>query len=413
MEPIDRLRGSVQRAVAITTILLVLFPTASGSGKIRILIAGNMDLINSLRAIFAGEPSLHCVFVPCRLGGVVTYDAAMKFIRLYFPRTFDEMKRYEVIMLTQPEYNLFTTKQDQWMYDAIRNGTGGINDGSVFSIQSVIHSAWANSLTQQAFPNDAPAVSAKGGGEAGGLVFRVIIDPEAPDPILTPFIPFGVEKVVCTAASRLVIAREGATTLAWQVGNFPVIGRVAYLVSWDYEKGRTMTSGDFMGNGWFGCPGSPTSNQYSPDILTNMIFHITRRKLIEDVAIFHRLKIGLAELSSRMLGLVSLKDFIDKFGANTQPVENEIRALQEMERRAIEQYLDQEFQACQETIHLGLARFQEAEQTAIRIKNSSLLWVYLVEWLVTCSTLSISGTVVWTLMIRRRLYKPVRVTRGI
>ncbi len=50
---------------------------------------------------------------------------------------------------------------------------------------------------------------------------------------------------------------------------------------------------------------------------------------------------------------------------------------------------------------------------AARLKERSLfwVWVYVIEWTVTSSALIISGFLVWTLMIRRRLYREARTTR--
>jgi hypothetical protein len=36
------------------------------------------------------------------------------------------------------EYDYVTPKQDQWIYDVIWEGAGGMNDGSVFSIVTPI-----------------------------------------------------------------------------------------------------------------------------------------------------------------------------------------------------------------------------------------------------------------------------------
>jgi hypothetical protein len=336
----------------------------------------------------------------------------MKFIRLYFPRTYPEMKGYDVLMLTQPEYNLFTSRQDKWMHDAIEEGMGGINDGSVFSIQSTIHVAWANSLAQRAFPNNARAVSQRGGGEAGRLSFRIVVNRNHPIPILTPFIPLRVEEVACTSASRLVIPREGSGILAYQVGNFPALGEVPYLVEWDYAKGRSMTSGDFMGNGWFGAPRSPDSNQYSPDILINMMLHLTHRSLIEDVVVFHRIKAHFTEFRSRMVVLISLRDFIDAFGANTREIEGQILALEEMCEGAVQDYMDQDYDECEKGILAALSRFSETERLAVAEKNRALAWVYAVEWLATTSALTLSCLALWSLKVKRRLYREGGETRS-
>ncbi len=46
-----------------------------------------------------------------------------------------------------------------------------------------------------------------------------------------------------------------------------------------------------------------------------------------------------------------------------------------------------------------------------REKRKALMWVYVIEWLVSSSALFISEFVLWTLIIRRRLYRAVRTTK--
>jgi hypothetical protein len=48
----------------------------------------------------------------------------------------------------------------------------------------------------------------------------------------------------------------------------------------------------------------------------------------------------------------------------------------------------------------------------MRLRERALLWVYVVEWLAVTGTLLVCGMVLWTLMIRKRLYRQVAVTRG-
>jgi hypothetical protein len=289
----------------------------------------------------------------------------------------------------------------------IREGAGGLNDGSVFSVVSPIPDAWANSLAQQAFPNDAPAVVSQGWRNT--CPFSVVINPDHPEPILTPFIPFKVEQARPLSAINLVIAREAAQVLAWQLGSFA--GRADYLVNWEYEKGRTITCGDFLGNGWLGYPGAPESNPYSPEIILNMIFWMDKRPLIDDIVVFHRVKTTFGEFRSRLGILIGLRDFIDKFGANTQKITDQIRDLEVAYNDASEFYLDSKFIESETAIKAGLARFPEAEEIARREKDAALTWVYMIEWLVSSSTLFLSGFVLWTLMVKRRLYHEVEVTK--
>jgi len=388
--------------------LLLLLPSCYAGERINTLILGHIGFIEGLKTFFDREPLVTYHIVPARL--LATHQELVKMVRLYFPRTFEEMKSYDLIILTSPDYGIFTPKQDQWMYDAIREGAGGINDGSVFSIVSGIAEAWSSSLAQRAFPNDAPAATANSCGEANADIFQVIIRRDAPEPILTVFIPFGVEQVVCYGASRMVIHRQGSEVLAWQIGNF-IQGKVDYLAAWDYEKGRAITSGGFMAHGWFAYPKDSSANQYSPEILMNMIFWLTKRNLIQDVELFHRIKSSLGDYQSRMAVLISLKDFVEKFGANTERIQKEIEALQGMYDRAAKAYMDQDFAQTEESLNSGFERFSQAEAVARKVKESALFWVYVIEWLVSSSTLFISGFILWTLMVKRRLYREVEATR--
>ncbi len=371
---------------------------------------GALTNIQLMKPFFDIEPGVVYMTVPARdPGGFLLSEADLvKMIRLYFPRTYGELRTYEMIWLTTPDFFLITPRQDQWMYDAIREGAGGYNDGSVFSIVSGVADAWAVSLSQQAFPNNAPAVRDMGAGEAPGGTASIDINEDAMYRILSDFIPFGVEGI--QGGGRRVIHREGSEVLAWQVGNFGP-AKVDFMAVWEYQNGRALTNGAWFGGGYWAYPTDRQMNQYSPDMLMNMVFWLTKRNLIDDIAVFHRVKGSFEEYTSRMAVLVSLMDFIDKFGANTEKIKREIIVLEEMYNQAVGHYLDQEFVEAENVVLESLRQFSEAEEVARKEKNISLLWVYVIEWLVTTSTFFITGFVLWSLMVRRRLYRDVGVTK--
>jgi hypothetical protein len=172
-----------------------------------------------------------------------------------------------------------------------------------------------------------------------------------------------------------------------------------------------ITNGNAMAMCWQGYPRSPQDNQYTPGILMNMMYWLAQRELIGDIEVFHRIKGNFAEFRSRMLVLISLLDFIDKFGANTGNVQGEIIGLDELYDRASDHYLDGEFVECEAVILEALEEFSSVEELARREKDRALMWVYVIEWLVAASTLFISGFLLWTLMVRRRLYREIDATR--
>ena len=40
-----------------------------------------------------------------------------------------------------------------------------------------------------------------------------------------------------------------------------------------------------------------------------------------------------------------------------------------------------------------------------------MLWVYVIEWLVTSATFLVSSFTLWSLLVRRKLYRQVRTTK--
>jgi hypothetical protein len=381
---------------------------ASGAERITLLILIRDTRIDALRKFFDAEPAVDYNMVMTRNKAMPDREL-LKLIRLYFPRNYEEFSRYKVIMLSQPTYFLLTTKQDRWIHDSIQGGASGINDGSVFSQIPGIPEAWASGVAWEAFPNDAPAVVAGHAAWAPVESYFLEINKDHPEPILTIFVPFGVENVF-SGVSRLVIPPQGASTLAWQVGNYP--SRQPFLTAWEYGDGRAMTIGGTLPGGWLKYPAGLTGeNRYAPEIMMNMVFWLAKSELIDDVEVFHDVKSDFAEYRSRLAVLISLRDFIDKFGAKTDGIQEETASLQRIYNEAAAQYLEHGFVDSKATISSGLSRFPAAEEIARREKDRALMWVYLIEWLVSSSALFVSGFVLWTLMVRRRLYRAVGMTK--
>ena len=396
--------------------LPLLYPSCEAQ-RIKVLLTGQIDnAIEPLQMWFSSEPLVDYLPVPSRdLAGNLGGDEAMKrFIRLYFPRTLEEVKGFDFILLNSPVVYLFTSEQLAWMYEAIVAGTGGLNTASVMSQDAGIHGAWAASVLQTAFPNDAPAVVAKYAGATSSIgPFRIRVNRDFPEPIFTPFIPLGVE-TFNGYDSRIIIAREGASTLAWQVGNLPALTDVPYIAIWDYQNGRTITTGDAFGHTFWSSyrGGRATDNIYALDILMNMIFYCTRRNLPGDVLAFHNMRTSFLEFRTRMGMLTALMEFIDRFGANPDAIQSKAAELEQLAGAARERYLAQDFDTCAALMESAIAGFVKADAEALELRRRALLWVYVIEWMVTTSVLMISSTILWALMVRRRLYRAVALTRA-
>ncbi len=388
--------------LGILALSILFLPAGLSSERIRLLALSKNTRFPSLKNSYQGDPAIDFHIVLSRHGRM-SDDELRKLIRLYFPRTYEDFRSYDVLVLACPTYNLFSAKQDRWIHNSIAEGAGGLNDGSVYSQHLQVASAWASGMAWQAFPNDAPTVTAEYGGWAERY-YSIDIVEDARWPIISMFIPYGVEGGP-HAGFRLVIPRKGSEVLAFAVGAYP--SPEPYLVCWEYEEGRAMTTGGLFPGAWFHEP----NNKYAAEIKMNIVFWLAGTPLIDDIEVYHRMRSSLTEFNRRIGNLISLRDFISKFGANTVAIDREIRALRETYAEASDHYLDHNFVKSEEVINSGLDAFPQAEEVAREEKRKALLWVYIIEWLVTSSALFISGFAVWTLMVRRSMYRAVKTTR--
>jgi hypothetical protein len=73
-------------------------------------------------------------------------------------------------------------------------------------------------------------------------------------------------------------------------------------------------------------------------------------------------------------------------------------------------YLEQDFDAVEEELSEIFEGLKEAEEEAIRVKDRTFIWIYVIQINVSGTTM-ICGFILWTLMIRRRFYREVTATR--
>jgi hypothetical protein len=104
-------------------------------------------------------------------------------------------------------------------------------------------------------------------------------------------------------------------------------------------------------------------------------------------------------------------EFADKMGANTADVEYELGLISDQRREADLLWIQAEFDECYATILEAVGGLEEVTAMAVESKDNALLWIYISEWAVVTGTLCATGGVIWTLMIRRAMYREVKTTR--
>ncbi len=334
-------------------------------------------------------------------------------VRIYFPRTMEELAGYGFILLASVDMGFFTTQQASWMYRGIaEEGLGGMNTRSVHSMSSAWSGPWMDSILSDAFPNDVAAVvnSVEYRTEVFAIGPLVVNGQEGVPPIVLPFRE-SIERVI-HVNGVLTVPRPGSTIYTWvksglAVGGGSMPGYTAHLFSWTYQNGTTFTAMDRVIEDFWKSDGNP----FSIDIASNVIWHSAGRDLPQNPLEVHALRELFRQFSLRESSIVSIFEFAENFGANTRGIYSDLEAIDERKSMADREYLGGDFEPCYERMKALLEDLKELEVDAVELKNSALAWVFLVEWLFISSTLLASGGMMWTLLVRKRLYREVGVTR--
>lgn len=209
------------------------------------------------------------------------------------------------------------------------------------------------------------------------------------------------------AVLNRVSPRQGATLVAEAVSS-----RAAYpwIAWWRYGQGISLGEtqvfysvggGGRMQEEW----------EWWQDFVIYLTYFGAGKEIPEDIYRAHRLRNEINTHITQKSMLVSLLEFVENFGARTVPLYDELASIDAVEQRAEEHYRKGEYEATSdlfEEIHLA---WELLNVKAIELKERTLAWIYIIEWLVVTGVAAASGTLLWSLMVRRRFYKGVMTTR--
>jgi hypothetical protein len=151
--------------------------------------------------------------------------------------------------------------------------------------------------------------------------------------------------------------------------------------------------------------------RYFSDLIYNQLLFVVNLEPPADVELAHRTRELFIDIRSRKIVTVSIIEFVDIFGANTRDVEEEMAGLEDDIRQAKREYIDGDIEAASVILAGIFDRFTEIDTHLNSVKERALLWIYLTEWIVVASTSMICAVVVWTLMVRRKLYREAGISR--
>ncbi len=400
------------------SILLLLLPIAlcaEPMEPVQIVGTGKAQGMPFIRNWILIEPSIDGVIVPTRESGSVGARDIERLMRIYFPRTFEDLISYDFLFLAQVDMAFISPKRQQWMYDAIaEHGLGGVNTRSVMSMQTWWSTPWAESVLSDAFPNEAMAVirsSIYGVSITWPSGPLVVEDDETLAPVARPF-KDRLEDLFPGYGGLPTIPRPGSKVHTWIRSGIrdlssPRPGYTAHIFEWQYNDAITFTFMDMVYDNFW----RSNMNPFSLDIITNVMWRGAHRELPEDGLKVHVLRDRLAYYQQEKTAVISVFDFAETFGANTVDLYRELEDLDEEKRLADDLYLSAEFDEAYQQMEIVIDELNKLSDNALKLKDQALLWVYVIEYLAVAGTSMVCGGVLWFLMIKRSLYREAGVTR--
>lgn len=164
---------------------------------------------------------------------------------------------------------------------------------------------------------------------------------------------------------------------------------------------------DWGGNG----PEEFHRSEYSPIIMSNLVYWIARVPIPEDTSLLLRLRTMMTKYFSTRRYVLSVIDFAEKFNANMDKAETTLKETDDDRKEVINLYVSGDLDGSLEVLGRSLEALDEVSALALQAKDEALMWVYVIEWFTVSGTAMFTGVVLWSLMIKRSAYKEVGVTR--
>jgi uncharacterized membrane protein len=369
--------------------------------------------------LYAGEPSLppFYMMIPDPLFDISFVDAHVhasgpldtsqvhRMIRLYMPRTVESLAyRFDVVVLFCATQDALGIRYTEMISRSVREaGVGLFMSGSQEGFGGFQSKpSWGGTAVGELLPVEVVP-------EGRNLVGRLVLD--EPGHELISSIPWDMKDPLLaspgTWSHNLVTNKPGAHQLAHTVH----LGAMEpLLVTWEVaEQTRVfaLTSeihrlSQGVVNPW----------RYHYDLASNLMIYLDYRPVPQDVEIVSRARSRILQISLRRTILFDLLEFSESFGADTGKILSKIEEVDGVISQAHQEYLELRYGEMLESCEPIEVMIRELEQQAVELKNQALIWVYAVEWLAVTGTALFCGFILWTIMVQRRLYKEVRVTKA-
>ncbi len=350
--------------------------------------------------ILSKEPLLSCTAVyACTIHQ--SEDQIKKSVRVYMPRTYSRFLLNDVVILSDANRNAFRNEHFRWMKDGvILEGLGLVMIGGAESFaQEGGFPSWQPTEVAEVLPCEMITASLS---MSGGRVRILDWNDE-----FIKSLPFGeLGRFGYFSSSNNILPRPNSHHVADLVQG--MVGTYPFLMWWDIGEGRTMA----QGADWTPAGGSIFMNwRYYGDYAINMMLFLAGQKMPEDLEMVYMVRRRMREANDALTMLYNMVDLIEKFGGSTDNVNRLIIDIQHERARGMGLYVEARLDDALESLAKALTMCDGAMDSALKARDAAAFWIFFTEWCVVTGTSLLAGSLLWLLMVRRKLYRDVAATR--
>jgi len=382
-------------------LLLLSIPCIGGlggtDGKKKVLWVGEVVANNHMFIDMLGtDPRFQLVgTVPCTIL-VLGYDEAVRFARAYLPRRYSDLvSGTDVMIFHDFSPKVLTDTYLEWFRKGVYEGIGLLLVEFAQRVSMCGMEYWQETTLYDAFPAELypNCIEAIKGRQRYEIVTH------------GPLVDFpDMEKIIINWGHHGdLIPKEGTTIWAvWSGRKTPA------FVTRAYGNGMVL----HYDHGWDTMPDEVKRFwRYLPDYVFNHLCFATGLPFPDDLELVHEARALFAALDEQVRVAISVIEFVDRFGANLRPFEVKLGETRGRRLLAEEAFVDGDMAKATEILADANDDMRQLSNDMMRAKNRALLWVFVIEWLSVTATGMVCGFILWTVMIRRRLYREVAVTR--
>ena len=394
------MRSSALLAIALCLLALTWVEgrTDPATGKCRVLYVGQWPYVGRPQYLVE-DPLLETSVIPYHDFGA-QLDQIRRYMHLRYPRSYGHLvKNYDLVFFSNIQHLAFTPAQLKMVSDGVvKEGIGFIMTGGHTSFGGTEnwYPTWRTTSVYSILP-----VDPIDGIYLRPVVFKLLVTD--PGHELMKSLPW--DKIpLFTYTLNEATVKQGSHELArtdlkegWPVLAYGDIGEgrsIAFMTPINVVDNKNLKDWGFF-----------------DDMCANMVYCGCRIKLPEDPIRIHELRRMFRSYYDQRLLYLSVVDFADKFGANTQSLEKKLKQIDSIKAESYRAYIEQDFESSSRLMKQAIDELREGQGDAVRLKRRAMLWIYIVEWLVVTATLMVTGSILWAVMVRRRLYRETATTR--